>query len=202
MQLSYELVLASESPRRKQLLEEAGFQFTVFPLKVSENLEKNLTVNEQIMAISEQKWRAASQLWNQTKGREVLVLAADTMVVFAGQALGKPRDSADAVETLSTLSGHPHQVITALTLGLSRSPAPVKDFQITQVFFRLLLRHEILEYVQTGEPFDKAGSYAIQGLGGAFVQNIQGDFDNVVGLPMTLLKKLLREQNWLRMKDP
>ena len=196
MPLTQEFVLASESPRRKLLLEKTGIAFTVFPVKVSENLEKNLTVQAQIQRISLQKWQAASLEWNQTKGREALLLTADTMVVFEGQALGKPKDSSDAITTLQRLSGHSHQVITAVTLGLSSSLSPVESLETTDVIFRLISRQEILDYVATGEPLDKAGSYGIQEGGGKFVEKFVGSYDNIVGLPVDLVLRICRENSW------
>lgn len=197
MQLKHELVLASLSPRRKQLLAEAGFSITVFPVQVSEILEKNLKVQDQIQAISRSKWTAARAEWNQTKVREALLLTADTMVVLDGSALGKPLDAADAILTLEKLSGSVHQVITAISLGLSSSPAPIDSAITTEVHFRPISRQEILDYVATGEPLDKAGSYGIQGLGGKFVSRFVGDFDNVVGLPVREVQRLLRKNHWL-----
>lgn len=191
-----QFVLASESPRRKNLLEEAGFQITVFPVKVSESLEKNLTVQEQIRSISRRKFAAAHAAWNQTKGGPALLLTADTMVVHNGQALGKPEDFSDAVETLLRLSGDAHQVMTAVTLGLSSSSESFDEVVVTDVVFNPILRQAAEEYVRTGEPMDKAGSYGIQGLGGKFVQKVVGPFDNVVGLPVSTVAKICAEQGW------
>ena len=196
MPLTQEFVLASESPRRKLLLEKAGVSFTVFPVKVSENLEKNLTVQDQIQRISSQKWQAARVEWNRTKDHEALLLTADTMVVFQGQALGKPKDSADAVQTLERLSGHSHRVITAISLGLSSSLSPVEALETTEVYFRLISRQEILDYVASREPMDKAGSYAIQENGGKFVEKFVGSYDNIVGLPVELVKRVCHENGW------
>ena len=198
MKLTHEFVLASESPRRKQLLEEAGFLITVFPLKVSENLEKNLNVQAQIQAISNRKWQAAKAQWSKTQVREALMLTADTMVVLEGQALGKPKDSTDAKETLARLSGKAHQVMTAISLGLTSSSRPIEGCRITDVFFRPISRQEIETYVASGEPLDKAGSYAIQGNGKKFVEKYVGEFDNVVGLSITLVKQILRDHSWIR----
>lgn len=191
-----EFVLASESPRRKLLLEEAGFRITVFPVKVSELLEKNLNVQAQIQAISGQKWKAAKTDWTRTKGVPALLLTADTMVVLDGQALGKPRDSDEAERVLASLSAREHEVITAVSLGLSSSSKPVEEICTTRVFFRPISRQEIQDYVRTGEPMDKAGSYGIQGLAGKFVEKIDGPFDNVVGLPVDLVRKLAQNNGW------
>ncbi len=196
MKLKFEFVLGSESPRRKQLLEATGFNITVFPVKVSEILEKNLNVQAQIQAISLRKWQATRDEWVRTKGPESVLLTADTMVVFAGQALGKPQDWQAAFETLSRLSGQAHQVMTAVTLGLTSSPTPLEEIVTTDVLFRLISKQEIEDYIQTGEPMDKAGSYAIQGLGGKFVEKFVGDYDNVVGLPTSLVRELIVRNGW------
>lgn len=191
-----EFVLASESPRRKQLLEEAGFRIRVFPVKVSESLEKNLNIQAQIQAISTRKWQASKEAWNKTFDQPALILTADTMVVLDGQALGKPEDFDDAVRTLERLSGRAHQVMTGVSLGLSSSSLPAEEICITEVFFRPISRQEIVDYVQSGEPMDKAGSYGIQGLAKKFVDKFVGSYDNVVGLPVDLVKKLAQKNAW------
>jgi septum formation protein len=192
--------LASESPRRKTLLEEAGFRFTVFPVKVSENLDKNLNVNDQILLIAQQKAEAAvAEYANQYKPSELegyLLLAADTMVVLDGFALGKPQDTADAFNILGRLSGNLHEVKTAICLYESSTEKMISEICTTKVQFRILSSQEILNYISTGEPMDKAGAYGIQGLGGKFVEKIEGPFDNVVGLPIALLKKMFVDNNW------
>jgi septum formation protein len=189
--LTHEIILASESPRRKELLEKAGFQFAVFPIKVSEKLRKNLNVDDQILAISEEKSEAAVQALSQAKSTPYLLLTADTMVVLNGKALGKPIDKADAEEILSSLSGQKHEVKTAITLYESSSKKRISSITTTEVFFRPISRQEILDYISTGEPMDKAGAYAIQGLGGKFVEKYFGPLDNVIGLPVEEFKKIL-----------
>lgn len=189
--LTHELILASESPRRKELLEKAGFQFTVFPIKVSEKLRKNLNVAEQILAISEDKSTAAVQALSETKTGPFFLLTADTMVVLNGKALGKPVDVADAEHILTSLSGHMHEVKTAITVYDSLSKKRISSITTTDVYFRPISRQEILDYIATEEPMDKAGAYGIQGLGGKFVDKFVGPLDNVIGLPVEDLKKIL-----------
>lgn len=189
-------VLASESPRRKQLLEDAGFSFTVFPIKVSEILQKNLNAEDQIIQISEKKWIEARTAWNAQSSDESLILTADTMVVFNHNALGKPENELDARSMLENLSGNVHFVITAISLGKNTSEKPVTRATSTEVWFRTISRQEILDYIRTQEPMDKAGSYAIQGLGGKFVEKFVGPYDNVVGLPVETLKKVAQENGW------
>jgi len=193
--------LASESPRRQHILTEAGFQFTVLPIKVSERIEKNLNLQQAnqpwdevaIQDLAKRKMQAALTNGIHLNLQDYLILTADTMVVLDGTPLGKPSSREDAIQTLVRLSGHSHFVKTAVCLYRHQDLRMVWGLQSTQVNFRPLLRHEIEVYVDSGEPLDKAGSYAIQGQGGKFVVNFDGDFDNVVGLPMRLVKELLQK---------
>lgn len=201
MSISRTLILASESPRRKDLLARAGFFFHVFSVKVSESLEKNLTVDEQILAIAKRKAEASWRVYKSLKNEPFLVIAADTMVVLDGVPLGKPRDEAQAFEFLSRLSGRSHQVKTAVILaegpeGSEEHLNMRQTIETTQVIFRPLGEREIREYIMTGEPLDKAGAYGIQGLGGQFVEKFVGSFDNVVGLPVESVKRLIKEGGW------
>lgn len=195
---SRKLILASESPRRKDLLLKAGFSFHVFSVKVSESLEKNLTVDEQILKIAHRKAMASLETYKPLKDETFLILAADTMVVLDGEPLGKPQDMNQAIDYLRRLSGHTHQVKTAVILmeGNPQCPNLRQGLETTEVTFRPLSEKEIQEYVATGEPMDKAGAYGIQGAAGQFVEKIKGPFDNVVGLPIELVHKLLKEGAW------
>ncbi|GIL16652.1 MAG: Maf-like protein YceF [Oligoflexia bacterium] len=200
----FKLVLASESPRRKSLLSEAGFQFTVFPVKVSENLEKNLNVDDQIISIARRKAVAAFDQYKLLNLHNYLILTADTMVVEGNEPLGKPENPNEAFQILRRLSGKKHQVKTAICLVVEQpcqkdqqnNPHFICDIETTDVFFKTLTDQEIEDYIKTGEPMDKAGAYGIQGLGGKFVEKIVGPYDNVVGLPIGLLQKMLKENNW------
>ncbi len=213
-----QLVLASESPRRKDLLERAEFFFHVFSVKVSEQLEKNLTdkltMDEQILEIARRKAIASLLAYKPSEGQGFLILAADTMVIYDKEALGKPDNEEMAFKFLKNLSGQSHEVKTAVILV--EGPAPTdfrEEFQknpdkalkrlkmkhtveTTTVIFRHLSDREIKEYIQSGEPMDKAGAYGIQGLGGQFVEKVIGSFDNVVGLSVDAVKRLLKEGEW------
>lgn len=194
-----QLILASESPRRKDLLLKAGFSFHVFSVKVSESLEKNLTVDEQILKIAERKALASLQAYKPLKDEEFLILAADTMVILDGVPLGKPEDHKQALQYLGLLSGRSHLVKTAVVFmdGSSRDRLNSRRaVETTEVIFRPLSEQEMTEYVDSGEPMDKAGAYGIQGAAGNFVEKIKGPFDNVVGLPIDLVKRLLKEGGW------
>jgi septum formation protein len=185
------LILASESPRRRELLKKAGYNFDVVPSKVSEIPNKNLNARDQILDISQRKARAAFAQLSTLKTEPLVVLAADTEVIFENSPLGKPQSPEDAYRILRLLSGLPHQVITGVTVIDSRSGKEVSQSETTSVYFRQLSDAEIWEYIHTGEPMDKAGAYGIQGGGGKFVERYEGPFDNIVGLPMDLVRKML-----------
>lgn len=192
----YQFILASESPRRRQLLQSAGFVFDVHPVKVSEIPDKNLNIDEQILDIAGRKARAALSELNLTLNKKFLVLAADTMVVYHNQALGKPRNPDEAREFLRLLSGKTHEVKTGLVIAESPGGKILSHIETTQVVFRQLNDNEIWSYIQSGEPMDKAGAYAIQGEGGRFVQEYIGDYNNVVGLPVKALEQILAQAQW------
>lgn len=185
--MKYELVLASESPRRRELLKNAGFQFTVHPSKISETLEENLTIDEQILDIARKKTWTSVRSLSPTKALPRLVLGADTMVVLDNRPLGKPEGPEEALRTLRLLSGRSHWVKTAVCLVPENSQNEKSWIETTQVTFRSLSEAEIQAYVQTGEALDKAGSYGIQGGAGQFVEQVLGSYTNVVGLPMESL---------------
>lgn len=185
------IILASESPRRRELLKNAGYNFDVVPAKVSEIPNKNLNACDQILDIAQRKARAAFAQLQAQKNEPFIVLAADTEVIFENAPLGKPQSPEDAYRILRLLSGLPHQVITAVCLIDSRSGKEISQSETTSVYFRHLQDQDIWDYIRTGEPMDKAGAYGIQGGGGKFVERYEGPFDNIVGLPMDLVRKML-----------
>ena len=187
------IILASESPRRRQLLADAGFSFDVLSVKVSEIPNKNLNVNAQILDIAQRKAIAALPVLKASRPGSFIVVSADTEVIFNDAPLGKPENPEDAFRMLRLLSGTDHQVITAVCMIESLSTKVLSQTETTQVFFKELTDEQIWTYIQSGEPMDKAGAYGIQGLAGKFIQKIKGPFDNVVGLPVDLVKKMLKE---------
>lgn len=191
-----ELLLASQSPRRRELLERAGFEFAVEHVKVSEIIDENLNPSVQVSALAQRKAEAAAILPKSTKKQDNLILGADTLVVLDGKTLGKPKDFFEAVAFLRSLSGKTHSVMTGLCLIHMGSGETYVGFDETRVRFRPLTDEDIQDYVHTGEPMDKAGAYAIQGAAGRFVEDIDGSMTNVVGLPMELLERVLKEKNW------
>ncbi len=192
----HQLILASESPRRKQLLTESGFQFETLSVKVSEIPGKNLTVDEKILANAKEKSDAAWTLLLAKKNSPFVLLTADTEVVLDNELLGKPTDVADAEKMLRRLSGKNHRVKTGLWLRHHPSGKEVSHIETTTIYFKSLSEKEISFYASSKEGLDKAGAYAIQGQAAQFVDKFEGSYDNVVGLPVQILKKILNEQGW------
>ncbi len=180
------IVLASQSPRRKELLGRMGLEFVTQASKIDESAFDGLEARELVATLSREK---AQWIARQLDG-ETLVIGADTVVVRDGAALGKPKDAEDAVAMLLSLSGRDHQVCTGVTV--CRGDRVLTQVEETQVTFRNLTEAEVRQYVSTGEPMDKAGAYGIQGLGGLLVEGIRGDYSNVVGLPVCRLGQMLK----------
>ncbi len=178
------LVLASQSPRRADLLKQMGLSFEVMPADVDETPRPGEPAAEYVARLACDKARAVSQA-----RPEAWVLGSDTSVVLGNEILGKPADADEARATLARLSGQTHQVMTAVALA-RRQDCQVR-LVVTDVRFRTLTAEEIHAYVNSGEPMDKAGSYGIQGLGGIFVESLQGSYSAVVGLPLLETAALL-----------
>ena len=179
-------ILASASPRRAQLLTQMGLTFTVDPSDCDESFATGLPPEEMVPSLSRRK---AESVTARHPGETVI--AADTVVAFREQVLGKPRDREDAVEMLMSLSGKTHHVYTGVTVARDRR---VKTFvSMTAVTFAPFTREEAEAYAATGEPDDKAGAYGIQGKGALLVERINGDYFTVVGLPICRLANVLRE---------
>ncbi len=177
------LVLASQSPRRREILTQAGIAFRVEPADVDETVRDGEAPEEYAVRVAEMKALAVKP------GPGETVLGADTIVVLDGHILGKPADAADAARMLRALSGRKHEVITGICL---RFPARlVRDWSVTHVWFAELSNREIASYVASGEPMDKAGAYGIQGLASKFIQRIDGCYFNVVGLPVAMVYRYL-----------
>ena len=181
------IVLASQSPRRKELLGRMGLEFVTQASKIDESAFDGLEARELVATLSREK---AQWIAGQLDG-ETLVIGADTVVVRDGVALGKPKDAEDAVAMLLSLSGRDHQVCTGVTV--CRGDQVLTQVEETQVTFRPLTETEVRQYVSTGEPMDKAGAYGIQGLGGLLVEGIRGDYSKGVGLPVCRLGQMLKD---------
>ena len=177
------IVLASSSPRRREILSALGLTFETRPSDVDESLRDGEPAFDAAERLAREKAAAVA-----AHEPGALVVAADTLVVLDGEALGKPRDRADARRTLARLSGRAHEVVTAV--ALAQDGRLVSDREITRVRFAAMTPAEVEAYVASGEPDDRAGSYAIQGIGGLFVTGVEGSPSNVVGLPVRLLYTL------------
>lgn len=189
----YQLILASSSPRRRQILEEAGFEFRVNSVKVSERFAKNLTIEGAIQDVAVRKAKATAQRIKIPKSQKILIVSADTVVILENQVLGKPKNQTEAVEFLRRLSAKTHRVVTAVCTILSDQEHIETFYDETLVEFRSLLANEISSYVATGEPMDRAGAYAIQGGAAGFVQSTKGSWYNVVGFPIERFEAYLQE---------
>ncbi|HET7319931.1 MAG TPA: Maf family protein [Nitrospirota bacterium] len=181
------IILASASPRRNSLLRQFGVPFKTVPADVDERVRAGETPEQYARRLSLDKARAASD-----KAGKGIVIAADTIVVLDDEILGKPSDERDALRMLSMLSGRTHRVITALTV-MDAAGKILTRLSQTIVRFRRLSAEEIMSYVKTGEPLDKAGAYGIQEKGALLVSGIEGCYFNVVGLPISLLGEMLKE---------
>ncbi|HXG64874.1 MAG TPA: Maf family protein [Blastocatellia bacterium] len=181
------IILASSSPRRSEILKTIGVEFEVAPAQVPENPLPGEAPPDYITRLARAKVITVAR--QRASG---LVIGADTIVVLDGQLLGKPKDAEDATEMLKKLSGRWHAVMTGVALYDIATRREVADYEKTLVRFAQLTDREIAWYVETGEPMDKAGAYAIQGYGGMFVEEIAGNYFNVVGLPVPLVYRLAR----------
>ena len=180
-----QLILASQSPRRKELLGLFGLPFVIRVADIDETMNPEMSAADEVARVSRTKAMAVPR-----EGDDVVV-AADTIVVCGGQVLGKPKDEADAYRMLRLLSGRDHQVMTGMTVLRGETALTVTE--ITDIHFRQLSDREILRYIATGEPMDKAGSYGIQGGAALFAEKMSGDYYNVMGLPVCRLGQLLKQ---------
>ena len=178
------IVLASGSPRRQELLQRIGItDFTIRVPQVEESFPENLTPQQVVEYISRQKSNEVPS------SADEIVITADTMVFLDDQRLGKPRDEADALRMLTALQGRHHTVCTGVTVR--QGEQVLTESETTHVYFRPAAESELLAYIATGEPMDKAGSYGVQGKGSLLVEKLNGDFFNVMGLPVLRLSRML-----------
>lgn len=191
--MSMRLILASGSPRRKEILSLAGLTFAVMP---SDKKEKPVSERPEELVKELSLQKAADIAWQlmrrEGEGAEACIIGSDTVVALDGQVLGKPKDEADAVRMLSLLQGRAHQVytgVTVLTLYEGCVRRQKTFYEETGVEMYPMSREEIIAYVATGEPMDKAGSYAVQGRCAVYIKGISGDYYNVVGLPVARLRQ-------------
>jgi septum formation protein len=183
-----EIILASASPRRRELLRLTGLRFKVHPVHSKENMNIKVSPRRLARILSEKKARVAA-----AKHPNALIIGADTFIVFRSEIMGKPHTPLEAGRMLAALSGKVHSVITGFTVLDTLTGRQISKSVETKVYFNKLTVKEINAYVRTGEPLDKAGAYAIQGVGSIFIRRIEGDYFNVVGLPLSALKSCLEE---------
>ena len=188
------LVLASQSPRRAEILTNAGFRYQVRAANTDETPRPSETAAAYVERLAQQKARIAAAALE--TGEPHLVIGADTTVLVDKQILGKPADEADARRMLQLLSGRTHEVLTGVALLRVPEAQEAVSVEKTRVFFFRLSDREIEDYIATGEPFGKAGAYGIQGIGGRFIHRIEGDYFNVMGLPLSKLWQMLRSLGW------
>lgn len=198
-----QIILASQSPRRKELLEQIGLEFEICPAKGEEIITKSIP-EEVVMELSKQKAEEVAALVTSfgenhkeiTTPSDILVIGADTVVAYDGKILGKPVDEADAKRMLTMLAGNIHSVFTGVTLVLidkSGRAGELVFYEKTDVKMHPMTETEIDRYIATGEPMDKAGSYGIQGKCAIYIEKIDGDYNNVVGLPITRIYQELKK---------
>lgn len=183
------LILASSSPRRRYLLEQAGLTFTVIPSTVDESSVPTGTPEDHVRLLAEAKAKEISESYP-----ESWVIGADTLVLIDGNILGKPDSAAQARQMLETLSGKTHRVLTGFCVCRKSDGRTFLETVESKVLFKTLSDGEIDWYIRTGEPFDKAGGYAVQGLGSFFVKRIEGSYTNVVGLPICEVMEYLMSE--------
>jgi septum formation protein len=182
------IILASASPRRKELLQKIGLKFEVDASNCAEEIDPTLVPGELVRQISIDKAKAVA-----SRHKNAVIIAADTIGVIGKKLLGKPQTAAEARKMLAQISGKAHLVITGFTVLDTATDKIVTKTVTTKVYIKKLTQAEINAYVETGEPLDKAGAYGVQGLGAVIVEKIEGDYYNVVGLPLNALADVLKE---------
>lgn len=194
MTIELTLYLASQSPRRRELLTQIGISFTPQAVDIDESIKPDETAEKYVQRLANEKAVAGLSL---LKHQNIAVLGSDTSVVIDGEILGKPKNDSDAKRMLTLLSGKSHKVMTAVTLAIKSEekdePELTSIVSVSKVTFKKLSNDEIEQYIQSGEPTDKAGSYAIQGLAAAFITHLSGSYSGVMGLPLYETAELLRK---------
>lgn len=185
------IILASTSPRRKELLEKAGINFEIIAPDYDENIINNIFTYQKIENIAENKCESAAKIID----FPAVIISADTVVIYNNTVMGKPKDFNDAFNMLSVLSGKTHKVVTAVCIKDNEKNKKIIKSDTSEVTFNKLSEDEIKNYINTYKPYDKAGSYGIQELDSTFIKDIKGEYDNIVGLPTKMLINMLEEIN-------
>ena len=186
-----QIILASQSPRRKELMDLMGLDYKVIVSNADETFEKGLSIEEQSKRLGYIK---AKTVFDETKGDRI-VIGSDTMVLKDNEIFGKPKDKDDAIRMLNKLKNTDHRVITSLSVLIQDGDkySEYIDYDIAKVFFKDMTKEEILKWVEEGNPYDKAGAYAIQSKFGVFVDKIEGNYFTVVGLPIHKLYEIIKK---------
>lgn len=185
-----QMILASTSPRRKELMALLPVDFKIRTKEIEEHIDALLTPQENVCALATQKAEAVALEY-----ADQVVIGCDTVVAYDGQILGKPKDQEDAKRMIKLLSGNVHEVYTGVSLICHNQNIAYSFYETSKVYMKAISDKECEWYVATGEPMDKAGSYAVQGHGGLFVERIEGDYFNIVGLPVHKLYNALKALN-------
>lgn len=191
-----QIILASASPRRKELLSKIGMEFKVIVSEVDETLEKNLTIEEQSKKLA---YKKALAVFEKTTGERV-VIGADTMVFKDNKIYGKPKNKEEAYKMLEDLQGSMHKVISSLCVLIQKEGEYKKyiEYDISEVYIKKMSEQEILKWIEAGKPFDKAGGYAIQENFMVFVNKINGNYETIVGLPISKLYDILKDNKIIK----
>ena len=191
-------ILASGSPRRREILDALGFEYEIITTNAEENVDtQGMTPEQTVRELADAKGRAVAQSFTENRGCDIIIISADTVVVSEGKILGKPKDRQDAKQMLMKLSGGKHSVLTGLCLWQLNPDYGSKGCTVcakTDVYFKELSEEMIEAYLDTGEYTDKAGGYGIQEMGALLVDKIDGDYFNVVGFPVNLFYELIRKE--------
>ncbi|MGD9580955.1 MAG: nucleoside triphosphate pyrophosphatase [Vampirovibrionia bacterium] len=183
------LILASASPRRKELLKNLGYEFEIIPADIEETIDNSKIPEEIVKELSFQKAEHIAKKVSEPS----VIIGSDTIVVINNKILGKPIDEKDAFNMLQELSGKVHQVISGIAIIDNKTNKTFIDCVSSDVYFRELSKEEIIKYIETKEPMDKAGAYAIQGIASIFIEKIEGCYNNIVGLPVFTVAKALKD---------
>lgn len=183
-----EIILASQSPRRQEILSSLQFQFKVYPAYINERDYVHLPAEEQVKELALQKARKIALLHT-----DAIVIGSDTVVVYGNRVLGQPGDEEEALEMLSMLNNTTHRVLTGIALVQHKTKKEIVHMEESHVTFKDNTRQKLIRYIRTGEPFDKAGAYAIQGKGKALIKDYSGCYHNIVGFPLELFRSIMKQ---------
>jgi septum formation protein len=193
-----EFILASQSPRRREILSDAGFNFKVLTVEISETFNENLNLDEQIIGVAQTKGEAIARTIKPSKSNEILILSADTVVVLQHEKFGKPKDQNEAKQILLKLRGQTHSVKTGVCFIHLPTFQIYTGIDTSTVSFKNFSESELENYLQTKEWADKAGAYGIQGAAAKLVESHKGSLTNIIGLPIELVQSMMEKHGWYK----